>query len=119
DTIPKSESDVLYPLRLAPSDRYDSSTPLPSFRHSLAPQTRFEGDKEVSCPAEIVPEISGYHLIDKVGEGGMGAVYRVTQLSLQRTVAIKVLHPLPSEKAALSVFHRESRLMAALAHPNV
>jgi serine/threonine protein kinase len=119
DTIPKSESDVLYPLRLAPSDRYGSSTPLPTFRQNLVPQNRIEGDEEVSCPAEIVPEISGYHLIDKVGEGGMGAVYRVTQLSLQRTVAIKVLHPLPSEKAALSVFHRESRLMAALAHPNV
>jgi serine/threonine protein kinase len=60
--------------------------------------------------------IPGYELIDKIGEGGMGEVFRATQLSLQRTVAIKFFHP---EFDAPPAFQRESQLMAALAHPHV
>jgi hypothetical protein len=62
-------------------------------------------------------DIPGYRLLDKIGEGGMGTVYRATQLSLQRTVAIKVLHAAGAGSAP--AFQRETRLMAALAHPHV
>jgi serine/threonine protein kinase len=64
-------------------------------------------------------EIPGYHLLDKIGEGGMGEVHRATQLSLQRAVAIKFLYQRGGESGALSAFQRESRLMAALTHPHV
>lgn len=66
------------------------------------------------------PKIPGYDLLDKIGEGGMGEVYRATQLSLRRTVAVKFLNnPLPVSQTPGTAFQRESRLMAALAHPNV
>jgi serine/threonine-protein kinase len=54
------------------------------------------------------------------GRGGMGVVYRATQLPLGRTVALKVVAP---ERAANPVFHarfeRETRLAASIDHPNV
>jgi serine/threonine protein kinase len=65
------------------------------------------------------PEIPGYHLLGKIGEGGMGAVHRATQLSLQRTVAVKLLSPLGGAQTARLALERESRAMAALAHPHV
>jgi Tol biopolymer transport system component len=72
-----------------------------------------------SYQAEVPREIPGYQLLDKIGEGGMGAVHRATQVNLQRTVAVKFLNPIDGEPNALSLFERESRLMAALAHPHV
>jgi len=64
-------------------------------------------------------EIPGYDIQDKIGEGGTGQVYRATQLSLHRPVAIKILNPSLQDNSPLLAFHRESRLMASLAHPNV
>lgn len=69
----------------------------------------------IECPASM----EGYDLIDKIGEGGMGEVHRATQLSLGRTVAIKFLNPLAPDVGERALLHRESRLMAALAHPHV
>jgi hypothetical protein len=63
--------------------------------------------------------VPGYRLLEKIGEGGMGTVYRATQLSLQRAVAVKVLHAPASGAGADPAFQREARSMAALAHPNV
>jgi serine/threonine protein kinase len=60
-------------------------------------------------------QIPGFRLLEKLGEGGAGAVYRALQQSPRREVAIKVLTPGQS----VSAFERESRLMAALAHPHV
>lgn len=63
--------------------------------------------------------MAGYDLLDKIGEGGMGQVHRATQLSLGRTVAIKFLNPLSAQFGERALLHRESRVMAALAHPHV
>ena len=62
--------------------------------------------------------IPGYCIFECIGQGGMGAVYRAMQLSLGRMVAIKVLHATAGSET-LPAFQRESRLMAALSHPNI
>jgi hypothetical protein len=64
------------------------------------------------------PSISGFEVLEKLGSGGMGDVFLARQLSLERTVAVKMLHPL-SGAAPPASRHQESRLMAALAHPHV
>jgi serine/threonine protein kinase len=74
---------------------------------------------EISAAVERPATMAGYELLDKIGEGGMGQVHRATQLSLGRTVAIKFLNPLSPEWGERSVLHRESRLMASLAHPHI
>jgi serine/threonine-protein kinase len=61
-----------------------------------------------------------YRLDALLGEGGMGAVYRATQLELDREVAIKLIRPEHADRPEhLKRFLRESRLAARLAHPNM
>jgi Tol biopolymer transport system component len=64
--------------------------------------------------------IAHYRVISKLGEGGMGAVYRATDTKLNREVAIKVL---PDSFAAdadrLARFTREAHVLASLNHPNI
>jgi predicted Ser/Thr protein kinase len=65
-------------------------------------------------------EIKGYRIVEPIGSGAMGTVYRATQLSLGRPVAVKVLPPNVSDDPQfVHRFHREAEILAALAHPNV
>ena len=64
--------------------------------------------------------IGSYRLLERIGEGGMGAVYRARDTSLGRDVAIKFLHEdLAKNAERLARFEREARLLASLNHPNV
>ena len=65
-------------------------------------------------------EIAGrYRIKSKLGEGGMGAVYRGEQISLKRAVAIKVLRPeLSANPGLVRRFNAEAELAARLSHPN-
>jgi tRNA A-37 threonylcarbamoyl transferase component Bud32 len=64
--------------------------------------------------------IDGFRVERLIGRGGMGVVYEATQLSLDRRLAVKVLHPeLGEDPAFLERFRREGRLQAALDHPHV
>src|SRR6266542_3091720 len=64
--------------------------------------------------------IAHYRIATKLGEGGMGAVYRATDTRLNRDVAIKVLPPAFAEDAArMARFEREAQVLASLNHPNI
>ena len=64
--------------------------------------------------------ISHYQILEKLGEGGMGEVYRAEDSNLHRQVAIKVL---PDEFAhdveRLARFEREAKVLASLSHPHI
>jgi len=65
-------------------------------------------------------QIGGYEIIEKIGSGGMGSVYRGRQVSLDRPVAIKVLSKALTDcQEVLERFNRESRIIAGLNHPNI
>ncbi len=64
--------------------------------------------------------LSHYRLIELIGEGGMGAVWRARDQTLGREVALKVLDAeAASSPERLSMFEREARAIAALNHPNI
>ncbi len=72
--------------------------------------------KNQSIPARI----GQYEVIRKIGEGGLAEIFLASQKSLDRYVAIKVLHPRVSKNQELvRRFERESLTLAKLSHPNI
>jgi serine/threonine protein kinase/Tfp pilus assembly protein PilF len=64
--------------------------------------------------------ISHYRIVEKVGEGGMGVVYRAHDDHLNRDVAIKVLHAEDiSDPSAMRQFRKEAEALSRLNHPNI
>jgi tetratricopeptide (TPR) repeat protein/serine/threonine protein kinase len=86
-----------------------------------------EGDEpspttETTLPVEtsVVHSIGRYHELGTLGVGGMGKVYKVLDPSLNRTLALKVIHPNLMEIPALvSRFVEEAQIQANLQHPNI
>ena len=61
-----------------------------------------------------------YEILDPIGAGGMGEVYRARDTKLGREVAIKVLpEAFAQNEERLARFEREARLLASLNHPNI
>ena len=68
----------------------------------------------------IGSRLGRYEITGKLGQGGMGEVYRATDSKLHRDVAIKVLPPTFSDDPErLARFEREAQLLAQLNHPNI
>lgn len=64
--------------------------------------------------------LGGYRLLERIGAGGMGTVFRALQESLNREVAVKILSPVwNADERHREAFENESRVIAALHHTNI
>ena len=119
------ERVIMRALSRNPTDRYYTATEM------LEDFVSDAGTFQVPAAAPAVTE-SGferrlrralgddYELLEEVGAGGFGRVYRARDLALERDVAIKVLHPaLTADPAVMERFRREAQLAARLRHPNI
>ena len=119
------ERVILRALSPVPKDRYYTATEM------LEDFVSDAGTFQVPAAAPTVTE-SGfeqrlrralgddYELLEEIGAGGFGGVYRARDLALERDVAIKVLHPsLTADLGVMERFRREAQLAARLRHPNI
>ena len=71
-------------------------------------------------PLEPGTTLGSYSVTAKIGEGGMGEVYRARDTELDRDVALKVLsQAFTNDPVRLARFEREARVLASLNHPNI
>jgi len=104
---------------VAPQPIGETVSRLPDDEQRLPPLSG--GTSDLSADRlEKPPDIGGYKLIEPLGEGGMGVVWRAEQLSTKRQVALKVMaSPRFASQKAKARFEREVELTARLDHPNI
>ena len=90
------------------------------FEKGVLEREQFEEIRRTARRFEGKEQIAGYRLLEALGEGAMGAVYKARQLSLDREVAIKVLSPeLADDASYVKRFMTEARAVARLNHTNI
>ena len=74
----------------------------------------------LEIPGQMLRKLEKYEVLDEIGHGGMATVYRARDSSLDRFVALKVLHPhLQRTSEARARFTREAKSVARLRHPHI
>ncbi len=112
-----SNGDLLAELDITPPSRVDTEA---DHAQILALRTNLETLLEPSDREACLGLIDEYEVIKKIGEGGMGVVFRARDPKLQRDVAIKVLAPeLAIHERSRDDFLREARALAAIKNPHV
>ena len=71
-------------------------------------------------PFQVGETVGPYRITEQLGQGGMATVYKAYHPSLDRYVAIKVLHPAFKEDESFYMrFQREAQIVAKLEHPHI
>jgi len=96
-----------------------AQTPTPPLSASAREATVYNAPTP-SAPQPLPEVLGSYRLLDKLGEGGMGAVYRAFHVRLKRMVALKILPGgLLDDAQAVARFQREMEAGGKLDHPNI
>jgi serine/threonine protein kinase len=87
--------------------------------HGLPETTPPAGRFTPPPPAELAPHFPELEILDLIGQGGMGAVYKARQRELDRVVAIKILPPAAEDPSFAERFSREAKTLARMNHPHI
>ncbi len=92
---------------------------LQRFNNLAGPSTGADGDAPGAAETSM-PVIEGYEILEAIGRGGMGVVYKARQLGLNRVVALKMIRDAAlAGPDARARFRREAEAVAQLTHPHV
>jgi RND family efflux transporter MFP subunit len=116
-TLEDAEDTLIGRLRTPPGS--ESCLAEPQFQTALAQAIAGENGPVPFSPA--VPfSLGEYHVLEELGRGGMGRVYKALHTKLDRVVAVKVLSRSRLEdRHAITRFEREMKAVGRLAHPNI
>jgi serine/threonine protein kinase len=88
--------------------------------HTPSSQVRTPGGSVRGQAPAMAERIGDFEVLGKLGQGGMGAVYRARQMSLDRPVALKILpSQFEEDETYVTRFRREASTAASLNHPNL
>ena len=106
-----------------PAGALDGLCPACLLKLGAAADTVTDGKQPPFTPppvAELSPLFSQLEILELIGKGGMGAVYKARQIQLDRFVALKILPPGVGHDAAFAErFAREAKALAKLNHPGI
>jgi len=127
--LPDPQKREMEMLQLGADVYFAKPVPTDEFLNTILLMDTLREEIDEQEPIPIAPEIreeqsptrfQGYDIIEMIGGGGMGTVYKARQIRLDRIVAIKVLSPQFRTNPTLQKrFEREARILAQLSHPNI
>ena len=113
-TVPAPQGDAIGPNETVDVIQDDRTTPPTEEIPAESPKSARPRETQVG------PNLPGYEILDVIGRGGMGVVYKALHLQLDRLVALKMVlsgaHASPEELARFSI---ESQAVAQLQHPGI
>jgi serine/threonine protein kinase len=104
-----------------PKCKQNVQVPAVSARNVVTKSVRTENTPpatRVKTPVAGLPQLPGYEVLRKIGQGGMGAVYAARQENLNRIVAIKTIL-VDHQPQTVARFEKEAQTVAMLQHPNI
>jgi len=127
DTITDTEDTLIALLRVvAPPDPYEGEIQrAQAFDRAKGLSVEVLGtgggrSSEAASEITAMRQLGEYQLLEKLGEGGMGAVYKALQINLEKVVAVKVLAASRiQDEQAVARFKREMKAVGRLDYPNI
>ncbi len=115
-SLPANAPEGLCPQCLLKAAAFPTSAP--SEPQPVA--TSGTGVVDIGNAAEVAKRLPQFEILEMLGRGGMGVVYKARQLNLDRVVALKILPPVDAMSADfIERFRREARSLGKLSHPNI
>jgi len=120
ETTPYMAPEAL-PDRFSSALRHEEAVSIVSFDPNTMAPSLGSIPPRVQSSQEPVPQRLGrYQIIEKLGQGGMGSVYKACDVSLDRVVALKVMEGIGrTDGRAFARFQAEARAVAQLSHPGI
>jgi serine/threonine protein kinase/Tol biopolymer transport system component len=117
DRLPRAAKAVLADSRTSPPTAgLNQSHPVLELGHRIGSAW----SAQVATQSLVGQTLGSYHVLSKIGEGGMGEVYRARDTKLRRDVALKVMpEAFARDPERLTRFEREAQILASLNHKNI